>query len=310
MTVPHLVSTSSGSPSPAPARSRSDGPFAAHGALIVVQILFGLWPVVGIIALRALSPPALVGVRLAIGAPILAFAAGLHRRPLPARSDLLRLAGLAALGISLNQLLFVQGLAHAGHMHASVLGLLIPPFTVGIAALLGREHPSRIRLLGLAISVVGAAILVRPDRLSLSRDTALGDAFLVCNTAAYSAYLVLARGPVARLGALTTVAWVMVFGAVEAAPFVALPLYQVAWLELDRDVVLSLGFVVVGATVLTYLLNAFALARVPASVVAIYCALQPAVAAIAGIVLLGAPPTPDTGIAAAVLVSGVILATR
>ena len=48
---------------------------------------------------------------------------------------------------------------------------------------------------------------------------------------------------------------------------------------------------IVGATVLTYLLNAFALARVPASVVAIYCALQPLVAAAAGIVLPGAAPT-------------------
>jgi drug/metabolite transporter (DMT)-like permease len=288
----------------------TDGALAAHGALLVVQVLFGLWPVVGVIALRVLTPPALVGVRLAVGAPILAIAAGLHKKPLPARGDLLRLAGLAALGISINQLLFVEGLAHAGHMHASVLGLLIPPFTVAIAALLGREHPSRIRLVGLAVAVLGAAILVRPDRLGLSRTTLLGDAFLVCNTAAYSAYLVLARGPVARLGALTTVAWVMVLGAIEAAPFVALPLYRVPWSTLDASVVLALAFVVVGATVFTYLLNAFALGRVPASVVAIYCALQPLVAAVAGIVLLGTPPTADTGLAAAVLVVGVILATR
>ena len=293
-----------------PQKSIADGPFAAHGALLVVQVLFGLWPVIGIIALRSLTPPALVGVRLAAGAPILAIAAGLHRRPLPSRADLLRLAGLAALGISINQLLFVQGLAHAGHIHASVLGLLIPPFTVGIAAILGREHPSRLKLLGLAVSVLGAAILVRPDRLSLSRETALGDAFLVCNTAAYSAYLVLARGPIARLGAMTTIAWVMVLGAIEAAPFVAIPLYRVHWLSLDRSVVLSLVFVVIGPTVLTYLLNAFALTRVPASVVAIYCALQPLVAATAGIVLLDSHPTRDTALAAAVLVVGLLMATR
>ena len=94
------------------------------------------------------------------------------------------------------------------------------------------------------------------------------------------------------------------------APFVVMPLYRVGWLALDRAVVLSLVFVVLGATVLTYLLNAFALRRVPASVVAIYCAVQPLIAAAAGIVLLGAPPTADTGLAAVVLVVGVILATR
>jgi drug/metabolite transporter (DMT)-like permease len=262
------------------------------------------------ITILAMTTPEIFCVRLAFGAPILALAARLHAKPLPARADLLRLAGLAALGISINQLFFVEGLAHAGHLHASVLGLLIPPFTVGIAALLGRERPSRLRLLGLVVSVVGAAVLVRPDRIALSRETAIGDAFLVCNTAAYSAYLVLARGTVARLGSLTTIAWVMVFGAVEAAPFVAAPMAHVAWASLDREVGWSLAFVVVGPTVLTYLLNAFALARVPASVVAIYCALQPLVAAAAGIVLLGAHPTADTALSAAILLAGLLLATR
>ena len=52
----------------------------------------------------------------------------------------------------------------------------------------------------------GAALLVRPDRLDLSEDAAVGDLLLVCNTAAYSAYLVLVRGTIARLGALRATA--------------------------------------------------------------------------------------------------------
>ncbi len=262
-----------------------------------MQVLFGLWPVVGVIALRGLSPPALVGVRLAVGAPILAIAAGLGRRPLPSRRDLLHLAVLAALGISVNQLLFVGGLSRAGPIHASVLGLLIPPFTVAIAAALGRERPSAVRVLGVMVAVAGAAILVRPDRLDLSRDAAVGDVMLVCNTAAYSAYLVLARRTFARLGALHSIAWVMVLGAVESLPFVALPLWQVSWTTLPPSVWGALAFVVVGATVLTYLLNAYALGRASSSVVAIYCALQPLVAAVAGAVMLGVTPGPDTALA-------------
>jgi drug/metabolite transporter (DMT)-like permease len=274
-----------------------------------VQVLFGLWPVVGTIALRAMSPAALVGVRLVAGAPILVLAAGLVGRPLPSWSDLGRLAGLAALGISLNQLLFVEGLALAGPIHGSVLGLLIPPFTVGIAALLGRERPSATRVLGLVIALAGAAILVRPDRLELS-GVGLGDLLLVCNTLAYSAYLVLVRGTVARLGALPTIAWVMLLGALEATPFVVGPMLAVPWGSLSGEVWGALVFVVIGPTVLTYLLNAWALGRVSASVVAIYCALQPLVATWASAAWLATVPSPDTALAAVVLVVGVVLATR
>ena len=66
-----------------------------HAALLAVQVLFGLWPVIGVIALRAMTPAALVGVRLMAGAPILALAAGTLRGPLPPLRDLAKLAGLA-----------------------------------------------------------------------------------------------------------------------------------------------------------------------------------------------------------------------
>lgn len=275
-----------------------------------MQVLFGLWPVIGVIALRAMTPAALVGVRLLCGAPILAIAAGTLRGPLPPARDLAKLAGLAALGISLNQLLFVEGLSRAGPIHASVLGLLIPPFTVGIAALLGRERPGPIRIVGVTVALAGAALLVRPDRLDLSQDTAVGDLLLVCNTAAYSAYLVLVRGTIARLGALRATAWIMLLGAVEALPFVALPMAAVGWSSLSGATWAALAFVVVGPTVLTYLLNAWALGRAPASVVAIYVALQPLVAALASAWWLGIRPAESTAVAALVLVAGLVLATR
>ena len=138
-----------------------------HLALLSVQLLFGLWPVAGTAVMREMSPPALIGFRLALGAPLLVLVAGLPWRRLPSRRDLLSLAGLAALGISVNQLLFAEGLHRAGPINASITILLIPAVSLGVGTVLGLEKPSRARLTGIAIALLGAAILLGVEVLSL-----------------------------------------------------------------------------------------------------------------------------------------------
>lgn len=279
-----------------------------HAALLTVQVLFALWPVAGASLLAVMSPAALVGVRLAIGAPLLALVAGLHRERPPPWRDLLGLAGLGALGISVNQLLFVGGLARSGPVNASVAVLLIPPFTVGAALLLRRERFVPLRAAGVVIALVGGALLVGAERFDPTR--LAGNAMLVGNTASYGVYLVLARPMIARLGSLRTVAWVMLLGGVEALPFTIADTLAIPWSTLSPGVWGSIAFVVLGPTVLTYLLNAWALARAESSLVAIYVYAQPPIAALAAWWLLGILPEPRTLFAGAIIVVGLALATR
>src|SRR5690606_9318311 len=112
-----------------------------HLALITVQVLFGLWPVAGSAVLGVLSPQALIGFRLFLGAPCLLLVARLSaaRGPRVTRADLPTLFGLAILGITANQILFVEGLKRAGPINASVLLLIIPAVTLLVATVLGRE---------------------------------------------------------------------------------------------------------------------------------------------------------------------------
>jgi drug/metabolite transporter (DMT)-like permease len=281
-----------------------------HVALVTVQLLFALWPVAGASLLAHMSPAALVGVRLALGAPLLAVVAGLHRERLPALGDLARLAGLAALGISVNQLLFVGGLARSGPVNASVAVLLIPPFTVGAALMLGREKPRWQRLAGVAVALIGGAVLVGAERFDGSSERLVGNAMLVCNTASYGVYLVLARGTIARLGSLRTVAWVMLLGALEALPFTAVATLAVDWAALPATAWGSVAFVVLGPTVMTYWLNAWALSRAESSLVATYVYAQPPIAALASWWLLDVLPTGRVLVAGTIIVVGLALSTR
>src|ERR1051326_8707297 len=81
-----------------------------HVALVAVQIIFGTWPVVGKIALRALPSTGLVAIRVA-GASVAFFILLRLRGSLvaPRRADLARLALYSLLGIVLNQFLYVKG---------------------------------------------------------------------------------------------------------------------------------------------------------------------------------------------------------
>ncbi len=279
-----------------------------HAALLTVQVLFALWPVAGASLLGVMSPAALVGVRLAAGAPLLALVAGLHRERPPPLGDLLRLAGLGALGISVNQLLFVGRLARSGPVNASIAVLLIPPFTVGAALLMGRERFVALRALGVAIALLGGALLVGAERFDPTR--LVGNAMLVGNTASYGVYLVLARPVIARLGSVRTVAWVMLLGCLEALPFTLADTIAIPWATLTPSAWGSIAFVVIGPTVLTYLLNAWALARAESSLVAIYVYAQPPIAALAAWWLLGILPEGRTLLAGSIIVVGLVLATR
>ncbi len=279
-----------------------------HAALITVQVLFALWPVAGASLLRYMTPAALVGIRLALGAPILALVARLHREKLPSASDLLRLAGLGALGISVNQLLFVGGLSRSGPVNASIAVLLIPPFTVGAALLLRRERFVWFRALGVGVALLGGAMLVGAERFDGSR--LLGNLMLVGNTASYGVYLVLARETVGRLGALRTVAWVMVLGGLEALPFTMVPTFAVDWAAMPPAAWGAVAFVVLGPTVLTYLLNAWALSRADSSLVAAYVYAQPPIAALASWWLLDILPSSRVVLAGGIIVVGLALATR
>ena len=57
----------------APPFGTVSGPSERHAlaALVFVQLLFGLWPVVGALAMREITPLLLIGVRLLVSGPLL-----------------------------------------------------------------------------------------------------------------------------------------------------------------------------------------------------------------------------------------------
>jgi len=283
----------------------------AHLVLFFIQFLFATMPVAGKRVLEEFEPLATMGLRVTFAALIfVTFAAARGLFFVPAPRDLARLALYSLFGIMLNQTLFLEGLSRTTAANAAILMTTIPVFTILVARLLGRERIGRRRGIGLAIALSGALLVTGVERFSLQSSYALGNLLILLNCLCYGTYLVLSRDILVRMNAVNVVAWLLIFGAIGVQPLTLGPALAQLRAGGDAGTWLALAWIVLGGTLLAYFLNAWALRRVPASVVGAYTNLQPVLAVLLAVLLLGEAPSARTLLAGALILFGVLLVGR
>ncbi|MEO8874725.1 MAG: DMT family transporter [Polyangiaceae bacterium] len=293
-------------------RGALDRPWATHFALILVQIAFASQVVEGKIAMlprveggEEIAPAALAMARM-IGGSLFFLTLYFTKRDRLrlVRRDHAILALLAVLGIALNQTLFLIGLRITTPMGASLLSVTIPVFTATIAVVARKERASLRLGAGLAIAVAGVLWLTGVH------DFDRGAALVALNSLSYAVYLVYSRGIIQRLGAITVVAWIFAWGALEFSP-VGLPALVHQMPQFTTRGWLLVFYIILMPTIVAYFCNAWALGRSSASLVTIYIYLQPLLAAILQYVQLGQQVSGRLAIAAVLIVIGVgVAATR
>ncbi len=284
----------------------------AFAALVAVQVAFGLFPVFGKLAFRpgGFSPAAVGAWRMAFGALVLGVTAALlHGRAFfAAWRDLPRLLVASVLGVTANMLIYLEGLARSSANEASLVMCLIPVFTFGIAAAVGQERVRATRFMGVFVALLGASALFWAQDRKLAHDHLIGNLLMAGNALCYASYFVWSRPILRKHPPLVVIAWVFL-----------LSLPAAAWIALRQPVVppaasastwWSLGFVLVFPTALAYLLNMYALARVPASTTAVFIYVQPIFTVLASASLLDEFPTGGLFVAAALVFVGIWLVTR
>ncbi|MEO6709650.1 MAG: DMT family transporter [Planctomycetota bacterium] len=285
------------------ASARSKG----YLALIVVQFAFALFTVFGKWALADFSAEAIVGWRIVAGSLGLGLAVAILRgkRALPSWIDLGKLAVLGLLGITINMVLFLEGLRRSTAINAGLIMPMIPVFTFAIAVLLGHERYCWSRGIGILLAVAGTLFLAFERGAELSSSTRTGNLMMVANTFFYSLYLVFSRPMVAKYGPLTVTAWVFVLSLWTVPLFAG----RVAWVPARVSVQswISLAYILVFPTIVAYFLNAYALARVAASTTAVFIFFQSLITIVAAILILREAPTARTVVCGAFVFAGTAL---
>lgn len=284
------------------------GSWKVHGALLVVQWAFSLGAVEGKLAMAPLdaggggiSPEALAMARMAGAALFFWVWTTIFRLRMPTTGrDRGQLFGLSAVGIALNQALYLQGLRLTAPVSVALLALTIPVFAT-VTAVLVRQERARLRsFAGLALALAGALMLTGVRQMDR------GAVLVTLNSLAYALYLVFARDHIRRLGAFTVMAWVFLFGTLVFSPLGAPVLLREMFTWGPRSWALC-AVVVAVPTVVSYGLNAWALGRAPASVVTIYIYLQPVLTALLAYMHLGHTLSARVLLAAVPIVAGVSL---
>src|SRR5256714_8456317 len=271
--------------------------------------MFGTWPIFGKIALTALPSTGLVAVRV-LGASIafLILQRTLGRRRKIEKKDYARLIIYSLLGVVLNQFLFVKGLSLTTAINATLLGTTLPVFALLVSITLGYDRLSLRKTLGITLAAAGVVYLLYPER-NFTSDTALGNLFIVLNSLSYGAYIAISKDMLKRYGALTVITWIFIFGCIATLPISGYELMNAPLHLVGVGVWLAVLYIILVPTVGAYYLNAWALARVAPSTVAIYIYLQPLIAFAVAPYALGEHLNSRTWVASLLIFAGVALVT-
>lgn len=262
-----------------------------RAALIAVQLLFGLNYLVSKQVVDVMSPAAWATLRAGSALVILAGLAVLGRHRLPRGRDFWYLGGCALLGVTLNQILFLEGLSRTTPAHSALICSQIPLFTLAAAVALGRERLDGRKIAALVCGMVGVLVLLEVDRLQLDARYLVGDLLTLANAVAYGLYVALSGRVMARHDPIGATTVVFLFGAAGVAFYGLDDLLVSPFGALGTADIVRMAYVVIGATVATYALNLYALKHTHASRVALYIFLQPVVATVLAVAVLSEPVT-------------------
>jgi drug/metabolite transporter (DMT)-like permease len=240
------------------------------------------------IAVRDILPLTIVLLRTAMAATILLVVLRVRGIPLPPRS----LAGwrpylvLGLVNIALPFTLNSWGLTRIDSSLAGILTATVPVFTVVIAHLATDDERSTApTVLGVAIGMVGAIVIVGPNTSVLTSGSGLGKLAVMMSCVCYGIAGVYARSLRGTKPMVIAACQLLVaaFVLLPVALIVDRPWSSVTW---SRDAILSVIVLTLFSTVAAYLLYFRILAGAGAVNAALVTYLIPVVAVILGTVFL------------------------
>jgi drug/metabolite transporter (DMT)-like permease len=196
------------------------------------------------------------------------------------KKDFLMLLKCAVFGVAANMLLFFKGLAITTPINAAILMVTTPLFVAFFSFFLLNEKVTKLKVIGLCFGVFGAILLLLGPSLSFSSSTLWGDVMVMTNAIIYAYYLIIAKPLLHKYSPLTVIKWTFFFGGLLVIPFGFTELKEVQWQAIPNSIWSAIIFLIIGATYITYVLNAWALRNANATLVGAYIYLQPVLATI------------------------------
>jgi drug/metabolite transporter (DMT)-like permease len=260
-----------------------------------------------------IGPAALTFWRWACAALVLLpLAAPALRRDWRAAAGAWRLiAVLAATGVFGFQYVVYRGLATTTAINGVLIIASVPCVIPLIAYVLDGSRIGYRHALGVAVSLIGVAVIVLKGNLAAMASLAVtpGDLWMALAALLWSLYSVLVRRRPAVLPPVVLLFACVIVGLAMTAPLYAWESAHGSALVLSVDTVLAIAYVGVFASAVAFLCWNRGVALVGASVAGLYLHLMPVFAAILAMLFLDERPAPYHGVGLVMIGIGLFLAT-
>lgn len=285
--------------------------------LAAVTMIWGGTFVAGRYLAAGLDPLLAATVRFVLASLALLVFLGVARIRLvrPTIAQWVQLSVLGFFGIFFYNLCFFYGLHYINASRASLI-VALNPAVIGLASwLLFKETLGPLKLLGIALCLGGAGLVIvsrNPQLLQGAADAWIGDLLIFGCVVGWGVYSLFSRGLNQHLGPLQTVTWSILLGTLMLTiTTLATGRLTVAALSaIDLPQLTSLLYLGVLGSALAYIGYYDGLRRIGATRAGVFIALNPLTAVICGALLLGEQLTTPMLMGAAVILLGIYLCNK
>ncbi|SDG49113.1 DMT family transporter [Psychroflexus sediminis] len=214
-----------------------------------------------------------------------------------------RLLLSAVFGMVINMLFFFKGLSLSTPINSSVIVTITPILVFILSAVLIREKITILKGSGAILGLFGGLTLILfgvQQKLG-APNIPLGNTLLLINALSYGMFLIVAKPLTKTYHPITLMRWLFLTAILINLPIGWAEFQAVDWVNMPFSALWRIGFVVLGTTFTTYLLNIFALKHLSASTIGVFTYLQPVIA-IAFAIISGADQLNFLKIVASILV--------
>ncbi len=279
---------------------------------IMVAVIWGLSFVAARIVLSTLTPILLATVRFSIASlmfiPIIL--RELSGANAPKIRNLMELAFLGFLGISIYFFLQYTGVKYAGAGISALLVVGLIPILTGAASIvvLKEEYGAR-QMLGTGLGLVGVALITVPGLFLEKVDVSfyVGVVCLLANAVCWALYSTLSRRLMSRTGKpLTTTAYVTLFGTLMLIPMSAWSDWSLVN-SLLAEQWLSILYLSLVCSCAGYFLWNFALSKMEAVKASVWLYLEPVAAFVGETLIYKTVPSLVTLFGGTAIIAGALL---
>ena len=278
------------------------------GLLFLMALIWGVNFSIVKFATEVMQPLAFTGLRVLLAAAVLLSFAFARRNKMPSRRDILWLVTLGMLGNGIYQLLFVEGISRTRVGNAALVVAATPAFIAIISRWGGVEKVSRRVAAGIALSLLGVAVVVLGSaRAASGTPTFLGTMLVFFGTLCWTAFTVMLQPFARRLDPVHLSAFTMLGGTIPLLIFTSTSMASTDWTRLGLAAWGAVFYASVISMGVAYLFWYRGLRVLGPTRTAVYANLQPVIAILVAWIFLSETPTVWQGIGTGTIISGLFL---